>query len=170
MPMFTANSYRRHDIVNRHATLLAMIVEEAALPHEMLLLVSQQDVLRTVVRCENRLLGAIDELAGSVRFFEAKMKSKLTRAVCNDVVRNSHFILGAIQLLQQSQRFAELLSRSLGGSILLDAFELLHPSTQLNLPLLESFIARKLLSDIAFEMMKRTERWNVKDVEIRMVA
>lgn len=48
--MFITNSYRCHDVVDRHATLLTVAVNIAALPDEMLLLVGEQNVLFAVER------------------------------------------------------------------------------------------------------------------------
>jgi hypothetical protein len=70
--VFIANGYRCHDIVNRHATLFTVAVEEAALSYQMLSSISQQDVFGAVESLENRLSCAIVELAGFVWSFETK--------------------------------------------------------------------------------------------------
>lgn len=79
--MFVADRDRGHDIENRHATLLAMAVQEATLSDEMLLFVGQQDVIGAVVRAEHRFAFAVLELTDFEGSSEAEMVAK-------DEVRN----------------------------------------------------------------------------------
>lgn len=76
MLMFVTNSYSCHDVVSRHATLLAVIIEEAALPYEKLLLVGQHDMVGAVERHDDCLSLAVLVLAESMWSIEAKTITK----------------------------------------------------------------------------------------------
>jgi hypothetical protein len=67
----------RHDIENWHSTLLAVTVHEATLSHEVLLAISQQDVIDAVERREDCLVAATLELAGFLWSFEAAGNRKM---------------------------------------------------------------------------------------------
>lgn len=69
--VFITHDHRRHNVENRHATLLAVTVNKATLPHEMLLAVGHQDVVDAVKRREDCLVGATLELAGFLWSFES---------------------------------------------------------------------------------------------------
>lgn len=68
--MFTADGECRHNVIDGHATLLAVAVEEAALSDEQLFLIGQQDVINAVGGGDNGLLNTVVKLAGSVRSLE----------------------------------------------------------------------------------------------------
>jgi hypothetical protein len=160
--MFITNSYGCHDVVNRHSTLLAVAVEVATLSDEMLLSVSEQDVIGAVEGLADRLFCAFVELAGLMWSFKTKRESNFInngsrREECSV---NLHFLFCAIQMLEELQSFSESVFRSLGGSISLDAFELLHASSQLNLSLKETLVSAE--NGFVFEMVERAERWNIK--------
>ena len=141
--VFITHGHRRHNVENRHATLLAMTVNEATLSHEMLFAVGHQDVVNAVKRREDCLVSATLELAGFLWSFKSMNGRKFSQIWSHFIAINSHFFFNAIQQFEKFQRFTESHFGSLGGSIMFDAFELMHPSTQLDLTLRNSLVPRQ---------------------------
>lgn len=166
--MFIANSYRCHDIVHRHAALLAVAVEETTLSYEVLFSISQQHVINAVERIKNRFIRAIVELAGFELSFKATKKAKYNFArKWGEATDDLHLFLWAFQMLEELQCFTESQFRWLGGSVSLDSFELINPMLQLHFPVGHTLFTR---GSVNFDVIQWTERWNVQHccVEIRV--